>query len=70
MATTGRLARAAWVVLGVAQGAMAAGPVVESQPAPKLGAAWWIVTILAVIVVVLAGAAAVRIVKGIRQRER
>ncbi|MCY2925351.1 MAG: hypothetical protein NT031_07915 [Planctomycetota bacterium] len=70
MATTGRLVRAAGVVMGLAQAAMAAGPVVEAQPPVKLGAAWWIVTILAVAIAALAGAAAVRIVKGIRQRER
>ena len=43
---------------------------VTCRPAPKLGTAGWVITILAVALVVLAGAAAVRIVMGIRQRER
>ena len=70
MTTTGRFVRAACVVLGAAQAAMGAGAVVEAQPPAKLGTAWWVITILAVVVVGLAVAATVRIVKGIRQRER
>lgn len=74
MAMTGRLVRAAGAaVVGMTQvTAMAAavGPVVESQPAPKLGTGWWLITMFIVVVVILAVVAAVRIVRGISQRER